>query len=192
MASSQSRMQKPLDVSLPETLEEARGQAADRPLHVILSLLDREKKEGGPTGEEYLYHLKSAGETRLDALKNNLTHVIPRWSIAAGLQSVLEEIQVDPTRHHSVENMAEISGFSRGHFIRSFRSFMGVTPHQYLIHQRLERAKNLILTTQQSIAKIAVSCGFATESHFYRAFTKHLGVTPTSLRGRIHLGRKLN
>ncbi|QRM31441.1 AraC family transcriptional regulator [Microvirga sp. VF16] len=81
-----------------------------------------------------------------------------------------------------LHELAEACGLSRAHFARAFRTSTGTTPMLWLLTQRLERAKNLLLNSELSIEDIARHCGFVDQSHFTRAFTKHLGTTPGAWR----------
>lgn len=55
---------------------------------------------------------------------------------------------------------------------------MGITPHQYLIQQRIERAKKLLHNPHISIADIAFRCGFANQTHLTKRFRQLIGITP--------------
>jgi AraC family transcriptional regulator len=59
---------------------------------------------------------------------------------------------------------------------------MGMTPHQYVIQQRIERARILLRDPSLSISEISLACGFTNQSHFTRLFRKHTGVTPKTYR----------
>ncbi|QHJ01078.1 helix-turn-helix domain-containing protein [Xylophilus rhododendri] len=78
----------------------------------------------------------------------------------------------------SVAAVAEACALSRSYFIRAFRETTGLTPHQWLTHQRLELARGLLAKTVQPLAEIATSCGFADQSHFTRVFTQAAGMPP--------------
>ncbi len=71
---------------------------------------------------------------------------------------------------------------SPSHFTRVFRAATGRSPHQYVLGQRLERARRALLTTDTAIADIAGACGFADQSHLTRTMRRHLGLTPNALR----------
>ena len=88
----------------------------------------------------------------------------------------------DYIQHNYAENitlkeLAAISGLSPYHFLRVFRRDMGLTPHAYLNHIRVLRARDLL---QQScpIAQAAVNVGFVDQSHLHRHFKRIVGVTP--------------
>jgi transcriptional regulator GlxA family with amidase domain len=58
----------------------------------------------------------------------------------------------------------------------------GVSPHRYLTVRRIERAKALLRTTDDTVASIAQRAGFASQAHFSQSFGKVVGVTPTAYR----------
>ncbi|WP_407890447.1 helix-turn-helix domain-containing protein [Scytonema sp. NUACC26] len=59
-----------------------------------------------------------------------------------------------------------------------FKQRMGITPHQYILHSRIEKAKYLLQHSNLSIANIALRSGFSDRSHLTRCFKRIVGVTP--------------
>jgi AraC family transcriptional regulator len=57
-----------------------------------------------------------------------------------------------------------------------------MSPHQYLIRQRVERAKQLLKQREQAIASVAMDCGFANQSHFAKCFRQYTGMNPKQFR----------
>lgn len=86
------------------------------------------------------------------------------------------------SRRLSVARIAAECSLSRSHFSRAFKKSTGVSPRDWLLHIRLERAKVLLLERQLSIADISLECGFADQSHFTRVFTRIAGETPSLWR----------
>ena len=78
--------------------------------------------------------------------------------------------------------VAAAAGMSYHHFCRAFKQSMGVSPNQYLVAQRVERAKRLLAETGLPIAQIAVRVGFASQSHFTTIFRRLAGTTPKIFR----------
>jgi AraC family transcriptional regulator len=73
-------------------------------------------------------------------------------------------------------DLAQLLGMSQSHFSRLFKRSMGLSPHQYLLHQRVERAKQLLKYTNQSLVEIALACGFDSHSHLSRQFRQLIQV----------------
>jgi len=75
-----------------------------------------------------------------------------------------------------------VVGLSVSHFKVLFREAVGLSPHQYLIRRRVERAKNLLGEGKLSICQIATESGFAHQSHLARHMHRVLGVAPKALQ----------
>jgi AraC family transcriptional regulator len=73
------------------------------------------------------------------------------------------------------------------HFATLFKRSTGVSPYQYIIKCRLEKAKRLLADKNLSIADIAIQCGFANQSHLSKTFRQHLAMTPKTYRNTLHL-----
>ena len=68
------------------------------------------------------------------------------------------------------------------HFARLFKSTAGLSPHQYVIQSRVERAKTLLADSDLTIAEVAQAVGFANQSHLAFHVRRLLGVSPKALR----------
>lgn len=82
----------------------------------------------------------------------------------------------------SLSLLAQQAGFSPYHFARLFRRATGESPHQFVLRQRIERAKHLLREADLPLAQIAHESGFANQSHLTQAFKRHLGLTPAAFR----------
>lgn len=78
----------------------------------------------------------------------------------------------------SLEELARIAQLSVHHFARAFRQSVGVPPHSYIVRRRVQRAKELLRTTNFSLSEIAVASGFTDQSHFARHFRRITGISP--------------
>jgi AraC family transcriptional regulator len=83
----------------------------------------------------------------------------------------------------SLSEMAAVASLSPYYFARLFKASTGVSPHQYVIGRRIERAKLLLSTTNWSLTTIAHAVGFAHESHLALHFKRVTGLIPSSYRG---------
>ncbi|WP_165184521.1 helix-turn-helix domain-containing protein [Caulobacter soli] len=81
--------------------------------------------------------------------------------------------------------VARQCGLSVGHFSRSFRQSFGTTPHQWLVQRRLDAAKDLIRSCRMPLSNVALSCGFADQSHLTRVFTREVGASPAAWRREV-------
>ena len=85
----------------------------------------------------------------------------------------------------SLAELAKQCGLSSSHFSRAFRQSTGTSPHRWLLHQRVEKAKRLLRDRQSPLSEVALACGFADQSHLTRVFTKLSGAGPAAWR-RTH------
>lgn len=77
-----------------------------------------------------------------------------------------------------IDDLARLVGLSRYHFLRCFKRATGVSPMQYVLAARVDRARRLLAEGAESIAAIAYATGFSSQSHLNTTFKRHLGVTP--------------
>jgi AraC family transcriptional regulator len=94
------------------------------------------------------------------------------------LQAVEEYIHAHLDQSISLAELAAVAHLSEFHFARLFKQTTGLPPHQFVIHQRIERAKRLITAGRLSLAQIAIEVGFSDQSQFTRHFKRLVGVTP--------------
>lgn len=100
-------------------------------------------------------------------------------------QSILQVLDFIHTNYHEalyVDTLAAIANQSKYHFIRSFKSYTNLSPHQYVIRTRIERSKELLTNTNRSIWNISYEVGFNNPSQFHRNFVSMVGCTPLQYR----------
>lgn len=98
------------------------------------------------------------------------------------IDTLLNEIEKDPTSYLTVARGAGYLNLSESHFSRKFREAQGTSFIQYVTAKRLERAKTMLIYTDKPILRIAAALGFQPVNYFTRAFKKHVGVTPSEYR----------
>lgn len=93
---------------------------------------------------------------------------------------------IDDNAHCAIDLIAAArqAGLSPFHFLRSFRSVTGVTPHQYLLRSRLRRAARLLSIGDLPVTDVALDCGFGDLSNFVRTFGRAAGLPPAAFRSR--------
>jgi AraC family transcriptional regulator len=99
---------------------------------------------------------------------------MPAWR----LQRVIEFADAHLHEDLSIASLADAAGLSVRHFARAFTLQVGATPHRWLMKRRIERAKQRLAHSDDSLARIAQACGFAAQSHFTRVFRLMTGETP--------------
>lgn len=82
-------------------------------------------------------------------------------------------------------DMADAVGLSPMHFAAQFRAATGKRPHDYLLEQRIHRAKELIGHTRHSLYDVALAVGFNTQAHFCTVFKRITGTTPRQWRDDV-------
>jgi sigma-54 dependent transcriptional regulator, acetoin dehydrogenase operon transcriptional activator AcoR len=85
----------------------------------------------------------------------------------------------------SLDDLATVAGVSRFHFHRQFRKSAGVTPHEYVLRVRIERAKGLLTGSDLTVGEVSGAVGFADQSHFSNIFRKLTAMTPRSFRNSM-------
>jgi AraC family transcriptional regulator len=80
----------------------------------------------------------------------------------------------------SLDEMAKAAGMSVFHFSRVFRQSTGMSPFQYVLKCRIERARELLLAPHARIGDVALECGFCDQAHFTRHFKRLTGSTPAA------------
>jgi AraC family transcriptional regulator len=82
----------------------------------------------------------------------------------------------------SLPEIAAQANLSPYHFARLFKQSTGLSPHQYVVRERVERSKGLLRGTDLSVGEVALAVGFANQSHFARRFRQLTGVAPSAFR----------
>jgi len=98
------------------------------------------------------------------------------------LKQALEYMNVHLSENVSLATISDELGISQYYFCRLFKQSTGITPHAYLIQQRVERAKALLKLKEFTMLDIAIECGFANPSHFAKHFRLLTGITPKQFR----------
>jgi AraC-like DNA-binding protein len=122
---------------------------------------------------------------------DSLTHMSSLQSVGrtkrglsqGALKRIEEHIESHLDSALDVEELAAIVRMSSSHFTRSFHKSVGLTPHRYVIRNRVMRARELLATTKMPLTEIALTTGFSDQSHFSRRFHEIVGIPPGAFRG---------
>jgi len=140
----------------------------------------------------------AAGERLARIVADSLNHARPREATerqlseldfsgqrgASAIAHTVKAMRRRMTEGEDLEGIAAQSGVSRRQLQRLFRRHLGMTPTQYFLKARLQRARHLLQYSTLSVTEIAIATGFASISHFTRRYTELYGRTPTAERGR--------
>lgn len=148
--------------------------------HIGLALLAEAESET-PAGRLYAESLIQT--LTLHLLKNYSTASIKQGNSHGGLSGyklrrVTEFINANLEEDLSLGEIAAAADLSQFHFARAFRASTGFTPQQYLMRQRIERAKQLLAKDDLPIIEISLQTGFKNQSHFTTLFRKYTKYTP--------------
>lgn len=151
----------------------------DRLIHSVALALQQELSNPGFNGQLYLDSLLTTLYTHL--LRHYSTkepiQVLPSNLSLTTLNRVEEYIEANLTENLSLKQLAAIAEITPNYFHTQFKKSMGITPHQYVIQQRISQAKKL-MRLGEPLAEIADCVGFTDQSHFTRHFKRIVGVTP--------------
>jgi AraC family transcriptional regulator len=102
------------------------------------------------------------------------------------LKRVLDHIRDNLSNDLSIAQLAAIAGMSPHYFAELFRRSTGRAPHQYVLLQRIERAKESLRDPRHSVIEAGLDAGFVNPSHFARIFRKLVGMSPSVFRSEIN------
>ena len=100
-------------------------------------------------------------------------------------QKLIDYISSHINEPITVEQLADKACLTKSYLIRAFRKVMGVTPLQYIIRKKIQRAQAMLLSTNAPVHEIASALGFEDTSYFIRIFKKNIGFTPQEYRVKL-------
>ncbi len=146
--------------------------------------LEDDMRAGSPAGRLYGESLGIALAAHLVRRYSDITQdshkgaALSRAMLRAVLQYIRDNLETDL----SLQNLADFAQMDVYCFLRSFKQSTGLPPHQYILRERIERAKSLLSNLALSLAEVALRSGFASQSHFATAFRRMTNVTPRTYR----------
>lgn len=137
------------------------------------------------------YENKSPGyKTMLDALAVLISHCFIRSLLEIDMKTdvITEKFEIEGMiqfmeqhfgQKMTITELSKQSNMSESHFMRIFKRETGLSPMDYLIRIRIEKAKKLLRIGKKNMTEVSQLCGFGSPSHFSSSFAKHTGVSPT-------------
>jgi AraC family transcriptional regulator len=158
---------------------------ANPSLSALVAAAHAEMVAGFPNGRLFLDSVEQAMAVTLvkdHAVRHRPVQIYRGGLGSSRLRRIKELVHSRMEDDLSLDEMAQAVGLSTAHFARMFRKSTGETPHQFVLRQRLERAKAMLRAPDARVLDVAVACGFKTQQHFAQAFRGLWGVSPTDYR----------
>jgi AraC family transcriptional regulator len=122
----------------------------------------------------------------VETLTPSIPAMAPRRAVPALSKWRLSRVQAYIDGHIceaiTLDNLAATAGLSRMYFSRQFQAATGLSPHEYVLRKRIERAQHRLAATVDPLVDIGLSVGFQTQAHFTTVFKKIVGHTPLQWR----------
>src|SRR5246127_4294804 len=181
------------DAALMASSDGAYGEVELRPsrkfgdprLSALVTAARAEMVAGFPSGRLFLDSVEQAMAVALvkdHAVRHRPVQIYRGGLGSARLRRIRELVHAKMEDDLSLDDMAQSVGLSTAHFARMFRKSTGETPHQFVLRQRVERAKAMLRAPDARVLDVAVACGFKTQQHFAQVFCDVCGVSPTRYR----------
>jgi AraC-like DNA-binding protein len=114
------------------------------------------------------------------ALSENVKNKdINRYSV---IEAGIRYLENDPVLQKSIKEIATLSNVSHNYFCRLFKEYSGITPQEYILKAKIEKAKVALKETNLSVCEVAMQCGFQDASYFSRIFKRKTGITPLNYK----------
>ena len=160
----------------------------DRVAYRLTRLAERELRAGGSGGRVYIDSLATVltvhvlrtygGDRRIERRVGGLA--------PAQVRRVTEYVAAHLADNVGLAELAGVAGLSPHHFGGAFKAATGMSPHQYVIERRIERAQELLRNHELSLAQVALAAGFSSQSHLTTNFHRVTGITPARFRRSLH------
>ncbi len=160
--------------------------ADDPQLAHLARAFQAEEQAGCPTGRIFADSMAAAFVATFIDHYVQMPEVQDRAGLSpARLRTLINHIQEHLDGDLSVAALAEFARSSPFHFSRQFKHSTGLTPHQFVLQRRLDKAKRLLENDSLAIAEVAYAVGFPSQAHFTSVFRRHLGQTPKAWRAGL-------
>ncbi len=114
------------------------------------------------------------------------SHDAPRYKIAPHkLNLITDYIDAHSDEQIGVDTLSEMAELSKFHFSKMFKLETGLSPHQYILRHRIQRAQGMLVRSRLSLAEISIEVGFSSQSHMTEAFRRVVGTSPGQYRKEL-------
>jgi AraC family transcriptional regulator len=157
----------------------------DRHIVAILRALHADLEDGSPAGPLYGQSLSVALAhyfIRRYAVRTTHDPEYRNGMPAVRLNRVLDFMRQNYAKETRLWELANLAGMSPHYFCELFKQSTGISPYQYSLRCRMDRAKEFLRSPQFTVRQVAEATGFADQSHFTKVFRRMVGVTPLQFR----------
>ncbi len=113
---------------------------------------------------------------------SQVQHAKADSSISPSIQNICYYIQKHLTESLCIENLAKLTGYTEYYFSYKFQKETGITIKEYILNEKISRAKLLLTDSSQSIQEISDTLGFCNRSYFSTCFMKKVGMSPSQYK----------
>jgi AraC family transcriptional regulator len=160
----------------------------DARVGALITAVNAERIAGFPNGRLFLDSVEQALAVALvngHAVRHYTARAYRGGLTPARLRRVTELVHAKIEEELTLHEMADCVELSPAHFSEMFRKSTGESPHQFILRQRVERAKEMLREVDMRVLDVAVACGFKTQQHFARVFRRMCGGSPTEYRYEV-------
>jgi AraC family transcriptional regulator len=157
----------------------------DARVGALAAAVNAERVAGFPSGRLFLDSVEQALAVALVngyAVRHRSVHAHRGGLGSARLRRIKEFVDAKIEDELTLCEMAQAVELSTAYFSRMFRKSTGESPHQFLLRQRVERAKEMLRSADARVIDVAVACGFKSQQHFAQVFRHLCGASPTEYR----------
>jgi AraC family transcriptional regulator len=158
---------------------------ADERVRVLMKALEMEKATGSLSGRLYVDSIGQALAAALMQARGVVRRTMRAYRGGLApyrMRRVVEFMQEHLERDLTLQQIAEVAGLSTAYFSQLFRQSAGVSPHEYMLRARVERAQEMLKQPEMRVLDVAIACGFQTQQHFARVFREFCKVSPSEFR----------
>src|SRR5260370_13635668 len=157
----------------------------DARVGALVAAVNAERVAGFPNGRLFLDSVEQALAVALvnGCARRHCSVQTYRGGLgSARLRRIKEFVHAKIEDDLTLCEMAQSVELSTAYFSRMFRKSTGESPHQFLLRQRVERAKEMLRSANTRVMDVAVACGFKSQQHFAQGFRHLCGASPTEYR----------
>lgn len=145
----------------------------------IINLYDKENENSLCDIKFEVINLVKAISQKIEV---NSVQSIPSANCFKEIQNAISFIKRNYSKQIGLDDIAKSAAISRSHLSNSFKAVTGMSPYNFLITTRIEKAVELLKNTDEKIMNVSLECGFTSLTSFNKAFKNSVGITPIELR----------